>query len=469
MDMERKTASFKLTTLDPEGRTFEGYAAFFNNIDRVDDKIVSGAFRKTLLERGNKIRLLWQHNPAEPIGKPIELREDDNGLFIKAIISDTQRGRDALALLKDGAVDSLSIGYDPIQYDYQKIDIEGGPKTVRILKELRLHEVSIVSFPANEMAQVTAVKEIRNSARTPEYDGTESGDWSAPDMAACISGYYKHVPDAERDEDDEVTEVGQMPSAMRSWIAAKSLLGNAEAETFAELLFFPVVNPSTNSLNYNALRAVISGRGAQADIPDSAKESAQNKARSLIEKEFEEDEEKANMESKPYDIVAQDDEYCVYRVDDNGDPTGDSLGCHPTADEARAQMQAIIANEEESSKATEKTPEEKNEEDPEEVKYGRALSAKTRERLTNCKTQLAEAVTALDELLAETEPEEEDEDEEKGLTREDVVQIVNETLEKKQEAGPAEPPTSRTLEEIKRQLLEIEVLEVKDGLQGVYE
>lgn len=152
---EIKTFAFELTKLD--GRTFEGYASTFGNLDLVGDIIHPGAFTKTLTERGNKIRLLWQHDPSEPIGRPVELREDGKGLFIKAILSDCQRGRDALALLKDGAIGEMSIGYDSVAggTDYSK-GVNG--KTIRNLREVKLYEVSLVTFAANPEALVTAVK-----------------------------------------------------------------------------------------------------------------------------------------------------------------------------------------------------------------------------------------------------------------------------------------------------------------------
>jgi len=130
------------------------------------------------------------------------------------------------------------------------------------------------------------INNIRATARNPSYSGTETVSWADVDktLEAFIDGYFKNT-DAERPEEG-ITGVGQMPSAMKQWIASKSLLGDAGADTFAELVFFPVVNPSTDKLNEGALRAVISGRGAQADIPDTAKESAQDKARSLLDKEF---------------------------------------------------------------------------------------------------------------------------------------------------------------------------------------
>jgi HK97 family phage prohead protease len=156
--MERKTVSFTLTNLNTEGRIFEGYASTFGNLDLADDVVHPGAFAKTLAERGSKVKVLWQHDVGEPIGRPLILREDQKGLWIQALVSDTARGRDAMALLHDGAINEMSIGYDPMPAgtDYSK-DSKG--RTVRNLREVRLWEVSLVAFPANPQAMVTALKE----------------------------------------------------------------------------------------------------------------------------------------------------------------------------------------------------------------------------------------------------------------------------------------------------------------------
>jgi len=157
MQHEYKTFDFTVKEFDFEGRTVEGYAAAFGNVDLGSDMIHPGAFAKTLTERGNKVRFLWQHDQHEPIGRPIEMHEDTAGLFVKAIISDTARGRDALALLRDQAINGLSIGYDAMKggTDYSKT---ADGETVRNLRELRLWEFSLVSMPMNEMATVTALK-----------------------------------------------------------------------------------------------------------------------------------------------------------------------------------------------------------------------------------------------------------------------------------------------------------------------
>jgi HK97 family phage prohead protease len=163
MTHEFKTLPFEVTALDATGRTVEGYAAVFGNLDAVGDIIHAGAFRKTLTERGPQIKFLWQHAQSEPLGKVLEAREDGRGLFIKAIVSDTSRGRDALALLRDGAIGGLSIGYDAVKggTDYETRDNQ----TIRNLKEIRLYECSLVTMPANSEAGVTALKDASEAKK----------------------------------------------------------------------------------------------------------------------------------------------------------------------------------------------------------------------------------------------------------------------------------------------------------------
>jgi len=144
--MERKQYSFELADL--KGRVVEGYASTWE-VDLENDRVVKGAFRKTLAERGDRVRFLWNHNPGEPIGRVLELREDAHGLFMRAALSDTQRGNDLKALLSDGAIDGLSIGFDTVK-------ARGGDP--REILEARLWEISLCTFQANLGARVTALK-----------------------------------------------------------------------------------------------------------------------------------------------------------------------------------------------------------------------------------------------------------------------------------------------------------------------
>ncbi|MBN2232063.1 MAG: DUF2213 domain-containing protein, partial [Deltaproteobacteria bacterium] len=127
---------------------------------------------------------------------------------------------------------------------------------------------------------------ILSEARTPAYEGTEEIPWAdvVKTFEAYRDGYYQHSGE-EKPEDVPAT-VGDAPAAMRSWIAGKSLLGDPDADDVRGLTFFPVVNPDTNKLNAGAVRAVLGGRAAQADIPEGALESAQSVARRLLEDEF---------------------------------------------------------------------------------------------------------------------------------------------------------------------------------------
>jgi hypothetical protein len=168
---EHKIVPFELTKVDTDGRTFEGYASTFRNPEKdqpdlTGDMVVSGAFKKSLAERGGKVRMLWQHDPSQPIGKFQELREDQRGLYVKGVVSDTRLGRDCLALLKDRAIDSMSIGYDALPGGTEYVKMAGG-KSVRLLKEIRLWEVSLVTFPADEQAKVTAVKQPAEGPTMP--------------------------------------------------------------------------------------------------------------------------------------------------------------------------------------------------------------------------------------------------------------------------------------------------------------
>ena len=147
-----KAVGFELEDLKArgdDGWTFSGYASTFGNIDHGGDIVERGAFTKSLQRR--QPRLLWQHDQREPLGKVLSLREDDRGLYGEFKISRTTRGHDAYQLLKDGALDSMSIGYLPDDHEF---DDSG----VRKLKSVELLEISLVTIPMNEEAIVTAVK-----------------------------------------------------------------------------------------------------------------------------------------------------------------------------------------------------------------------------------------------------------------------------------------------------------------------
>lgn len=157
-----------------EDGTVEGYASLFGAIDQARDMVVRGAFAQTLRQKSvQRVPMLFQHDPAEPVGVWLELREDERGLYARGrLIPEVARGRELLALIRSGAVDGLSIGFRTVK---GRID----PRTrVRSLLAVDLWEISIVTFPLLAGARVHAVKDA--SSRRPSFARTRAEtEWRA--------------------------------------------------------------------------------------------------------------------------------------------------------------------------------------------------------------------------------------------------------------------------------------------------
>jgi len=227
--------------IDADQGIVEHIVAVMGNIDRGDDVIHPGAFSKSIMERGLKVKVLDQHDTRSVesvIGKPLELREvgrlelppsltdqypDATGALVAKtqFLLDTNRGREAFSRIKAGAVDEYSIGYDPITSDYSTVDKDGKKKTIRNLREVRIWEYSPVVFGMNPATATLSAK---------EHGGGEDKD----------------------------------------------------------------AEPS---------------------------------------------------EAKPYRVYEEGGQFCVYKLNMDGEPTGESLGCHGSAEEAQAQVAALYANE----------------------------------------------------------------------------------------------------------------------------
>jgi HK97 family phage prohead protease len=151
MGMLEKNFKFQIKDLTEAGE-FTGFASIFGNVDLQGDIVEKGAFARTLQHKGGRVPLLWQHKTDEPIGY-VDVEEDDRGLRVtsgKLLINEVVRSKEAYALMKAGVLKGMSIGYDVVK--------EAWEKSNRILKELKLWEVSLVTFPANPSAGVTGVK-----------------------------------------------------------------------------------------------------------------------------------------------------------------------------------------------------------------------------------------------------------------------------------------------------------------------
>jgi len=137
-----------------DGGEFEGYASLWGKVDLGRDVVRKGAFTKSLTKRpANKVKMLRQHFMDEPIGVWLAISEDSKGLHVKGrLIRETSKGAETYALMKEGALDGLSIGYRTLK---DTIDRQKG---LRYLDEVDLREISIVTFPMLPDATVSAVK-----------------------------------------------------------------------------------------------------------------------------------------------------------------------------------------------------------------------------------------------------------------------------------------------------------------------
>jgi HK97 family phage prohead protease len=155
--MNKLDTHFSIKTLEDIGM-FSGYASVYNLVDAQEEWVAPGAFDASLEDSSRpKPKLLWQHDPKEPIGEWTSITSDDRGLFVKGqLFLEVQRAKEAHIFLKSGVVDGLSIGYTPLK-------VSNTPKGRR-LDAVALEEISLVTFPSNPEARVQAVKQGEESS-----------------------------------------------------------------------------------------------------------------------------------------------------------------------------------------------------------------------------------------------------------------------------------------------------------------
>jgi HK97 family phage prohead protease len=150
---EVKFTALDLKDIDLDG-LFEGYASLFHKEDMGRDVVVPGAFRESLAERGlSGIKMLFQHDPNQPIGVWLRLYEDARGLFVRGrLMLEVAKAREVLALIRAGAIDGLSIGFRVVR------GLRDHRTGIRRLEKIDLWEISIVTFPMLAEARVASLK-----------------------------------------------------------------------------------------------------------------------------------------------------------------------------------------------------------------------------------------------------------------------------------------------------------------------
>ena len=156
--LERKFMAFEEVVAVEGGTQISGYASIFGAVDQGGDVVERGAYGaslKAIAGAGRNVKMLWQHDPAQPIGVWDDVREDGKGLWVKGrILESVAKGREAAALVQAGAIDGLSIGYRTVR-------AAKNTKGQRLLAELELWEVSLVTFPMLPSARVSSKGDFR--------------------------------------------------------------------------------------------------------------------------------------------------------------------------------------------------------------------------------------------------------------------------------------------------------------------
>lgn len=213
MNLEVKLVGVDMDAIEENG-TIKGYASLFGAKDDGGDIVMPGAFSESL-QSGRPVRMLWQHNPLQPIGKWLVIREDERGLYVEGKLSlKTQRGLEAYEMLKDGILEGLSIGY---QVQKVKRTADG-----RELWKVALWEISLVTFPMLPEGKISTVKSLEDGnfamfKRDVEKLARDAG-FSAAEAKSAAAGATEGLL-GERDA-AEKSSVSEMADFIRQFVTS---------------------------------------------------------------------------------------------------------------------------------------------------------------------------------------------------------------------------------------------------------
>lgn len=197
--------NFEVKAVSDDG-TFSGYGSVFGVVDSYNERVMPGAFTRSIDEKGaSGVALLWQHRSDTPIGVYTEMREDERGLYVEGRLAlGTEKGREAYELMKMGWKAGLSIGFMPVE-------TEKADDGVREVRDVDLWETSIVTFPANAASMVEQVRaKIENGDEPTKRDIerllTRDAGLSRSKAAALLAGGYDTMIN-QRDADGEVSKM----------------------------------------------------------------------------------------------------------------------------------------------------------------------------------------------------------------------------------------------------------------------
>lgn len=194
---------------------FEGYASTFGNTDLQGDKVVRGAFKRTITQHGGKVPVLWQH--TDPIGVGLEAREDSKGLYVRGqLVLSVKQAQEARDLTVAGAIKTMSIGYKVAPKGWDT-DADG----VRLLKDIDLIEYSLVTFAANPQAGIARIKNIEGLTERKFEEFLRDSGFSHKEAQTIISRGFralKAVRDVEPDVNAAFKEI-ESSLLLDRWLA----------------------------------------------------------------------------------------------------------------------------------------------------------------------------------------------------------------------------------------------------------
>lgn len=192
---------FEVKSISADG-TFSGYGSVFGELDSYRDIMLPGAFTKSLqadfVAKNRSVPMLWQHDARTPIGVYPTIQEDKVGLFLEGQVNmKVQQGREAHALMEQGALTGLSIGYNTITEEWDE------ENNLRKLHEVQLWEVSPVTFPAGDSARVASVKSIEDLATLSEVESylRDACGLSRKEAVAFVSRVKAMSPQSDSADD----------------------------------------------------------------------------------------------------------------------------------------------------------------------------------------------------------------------------------------------------------------------------
>lgn len=228
-------AELRVTNID-KGE-FEGYASVFDVINSYSEVFEKGAYKKTISENRDRIKVLYMH--MDPFGMPVEMREDDHGLYTKTRAVPTQENKDRMEYIRAGVVDSLSVGFD-----YVNGKTETGEDGITHIYEAKLWEYSPVIWGADPLARIEKVRSIKTLSNHLQkvIDGHFSNDNELVNNAlneirtlASEKPEQSTSKDSEpSDTDHDTAEIASLCEDVRSMAEAEKL--KRELDTFARNL-----------------------------------------------------------------------------------------------------------------------------------------------------------------------------------------------------------------------------------------